>query len=153
MLYFENVYFSKGIPAAANILRIRDYPLHAHENIMEIVLVLRGTLSVMVSFERFKLKAGDYIVINSEDSHQMTGDAENITALLSFDLLALEPACRYATTVVFACESFDLAKYKKQETLLQRMSHRSLNLPNVKQLISSQHGYVKFVCSLSNKID
>lgn len=119
MLYFEDVHFSKGIPAAASILRIRDYPLHAHENIMEIVLVLQGTLSVMVSFERFKLKAGDYIVINAEDSHQMTGDAENITALLSFDLIALEPACKYATTVVFACESFDLAKYKKQEVLLR----------------------------------
>lgn len=95
--------------------------LHKHGNALEIVYVLRGTLHVRVSVDSFDLDAGDFVVINRDDPHFLSGSSDNVTAVIALKLADfgdIEPFCE---AVVLACESFCLARYRRQESLLRLM--------------------------------
>ena len=53
----------------------REHPIHMHD-CMEIVFVFRGALECNVSFERYVLREGDFIVVNSYDLHQLKAITE-----------------------------------------------------------------------------
>ncbi|MGO1538814.1 MAG: AraC family transcriptional regulator [Leucobacter sp.] len=100
----------------AEVLRT---PLHRHPGVLEIVVVLRGTLDVRVSCERFALVEGDYAVLNAGDPHQLTGSSDNVTGLLHLRLAAFDEDIPGLNGVIFACESFDLARYRGTENSLR----------------------------------
>ncbi|WP_428259183.1 AraC family ligand binding domain-containing protein [Gallibacter sp. Marseille-QA0791] len=53
----------------------REHPIHMHD-CMEIVFVFRGALECNVSFERYVLREGDFIVVNSYDLYQLKAITE-----------------------------------------------------------------------------
>lgn len=95
--------------------------LHTHGNALEIVYVLRGTLHVRVSIDSFDLGSGDYVVINRDDPHFLVGSEDNVTAIISMDLSAFADVDAFCEAVVFCCESFGLARYRRQESLLREL--------------------------------
>ncbi|KAA0079752.1 AraC family transcriptional regulator [Mycolicibacterium sp. P9-64] len=111
--------FAPGTRARAEVLAVRRTNLHAHWNALEIVYVLRGSLHVVVSSETFDLDAGDYVVLNRMDPHLLEGSVDNVTALVHLDLPAFGDVHPLAGDIMFACESFDLPRYRKQEALLR----------------------------------
>ena len=111
--------FAPGTRVRADVHAVRRTNLHAHSNALEIVYVLRGALRVVVSSEAFDLDAGDYAVLNRSDPHLLEGSADNVTAVLHFDLSSYRDIDPLADEIMFACESFDLARYRKQEALLR----------------------------------
>jgi AraC-like DNA-binding protein len=111
--------FAPGTRVRADVRAVRRTNLHAHSNALEIVYVLRGALRVVVSSEEFDLDAGDYAVLNRLDPHLLEGSADNVTAVLHFDLSSYRDVDPMADEIMFACESFDLARYRKQETLVR----------------------------------
>ena len=113
--------FASGTRVDVDVAAITRTNLHAHPNALEIVYVLRGTLKTRVSSETFDLDAGDYAVLNRADPHILEGSADNVTALVHIDLDACREIDPFAGAMMFACESFDLPRYRRQEALLRGM--------------------------------
>ncbi|MDH6198283.1 AraC-like DNA-binding protein [Mycobacterium frederiksbergense] len=111
----------------AEVSAIRLTNLHLHPDALEIVYVLRGQLHVAVSCEAFDLEAGDYAVINRGDPHYLEGSPDNVTAVLHVDLGAFAEVDPFAEHIVFACESFDLPRYRRQEALLRGLLLRLID--------------------------
>lgn len=124
--YLEQVFdvvedFAAGSRVKVSGLAISRTNLHVHSNHLEVVYVLQGALHVRVTIDGFDLDAGDFVVINRSDPHFLDGSADNVTAVISLklpDFIDVDPFCE---AVVFACESFGLARYRRQESLLRAM--------------------------------
>ncbi len=113
------VEFAPSSAVAGVVQAIGLTNLHMHPAALEIVYVLRGALDVKVGCEDFDLRVGDFAVLNRGDPHQLSGSEDNVTAVLHLDVarfLDIDPLVEH---IVFACESFDLARYRKQESLLR----------------------------------
>jgi len=111
--------FAPGTRVSACVTAIARTNLHAHPHALEIVYVLRGSLHTRVSSETFDLDAGDYAVLNRADPHVHVGSPDNVTAVLHFDLEAFRNVDPFSDGMMFACESFDLPRYRRQEALLR----------------------------------
>ncbi|MCV7424456.1 AraC family transcriptional regulator [Mycobacterium yunnanensis] len=111
--------FAPGTRVSTDVASIRRTRLHAHPNALEIVYVLRGSLHTRVSSESFDLDAGDFVVLNRADPHVLEGSPENVTAVVHVNLEAFHDVSPYADRMMFACESFDLPRYRRQEALLR----------------------------------
>ena len=122
-MYTENIVFDGRASVVMNAYTIDESNLHCHENAIEIILVLKGEVEVKVSFEHFTLRAGDFIVVNREDSHKLWRHEEkdNLVAIFHISLNHYRASFSYIDYVLFACESFDLANYKGQTNQLRRM--------------------------------
>lgn len=106
-----------------NVYHIDEYPLHCHEDAIEIIFVLKGAVKAKVSFEYFTISEGDYVVVNREDSHKIWrhDEADNIVAIFHISLKHYRACFPHIYYVLFCCESFDLAKYKGQTNQLRQM--------------------------------
>ncbi|WP_094603087.1 HTH-type transcriptional activator RhaR [Sporomusa silvacetica DSM 10669] len=122
-MYTENIPFDGKSPVSMNVYNIDEYTLHCHEDAIEIIFILKGEVKVKVSFEYFTLSEGDYVVVNREDSHKIWqhGDADNMVAVFHISLKHYHVCFPHIYYVLFACESFDLAKYKGQSYQLRQM--------------------------------
>ncbi|WP_346354068.1 AraC family transcriptional regulator [Azotosporobacter soli] len=121
-MYTEKIPFEDNDPLRIQLYKIDEYPLHCHEDAIEIIFVLKGTVKVKVSFEYFTLSEGDYVVVNKEDSHKIWrhDKRDNMVAVFQISLLQYRSAFPHIDYVLFACESFDLAKYKGHTTKLRQ---------------------------------
>ncbi|WP_449282237.1 helix-turn-helix domain-containing protein [Leucobacter sp.] len=95
--------------------------LRVHPGVLEIVLVLRGSLDVTVSCERFALEEGDYAVLNEGDPHLLAGSDDNVTALLQIRLETFSEDVPHLDGIIYACESFDLPRFRRTEDSLRRL--------------------------------
>jgi AraC-like DNA-binding protein/mannose-6-phosphate isomerase-like protein (cupin superfamily) len=113
------VEFAPSGAVTSVVQTIRRTNLHMHPSALEIVYVLRGALHVKVSCEDFDLRAGDFAVLNRGDPHQLSGSTDNVTAILHVAVAEFTDIDPLVEHIVFACESFDLARYRRQESLLR----------------------------------
>ena len=121
-MYVETIPFEPDMPIAFDAYKASYYHLHCHEDVVEVLILLSGSARVKVSFEEFDLKEGDYIVINAEDSHSIYAtDSKCEAASLYFNMAGYREHIPYLDYVLFACESFDLVKYKNETQTLRRM--------------------------------
>lgn len=118
-MFESDVEFAPKTVVSTGVHCVRQTNLHRHSNALEIVYVLRGDLHIKVSCEDFDLEPGDYAVLNRGDPHALTGSADNVTALVHVDLVGCRDIDAFAEHIIFACESFDLARYRRQESLLR----------------------------------
>lgn len=110
-----------GPGLSAGYFAVRRTSLRRHPGVLEIVLVLRGALDVTVSCERFSLGEGDYAVLNEGDPHLLVGSADNATAILQIPLADFEDEVPHVDGVIYACESFDLPRFRRTENSLRRL--------------------------------
>jgi len=122
-MYMEHISFYNKSPVLMNVYNINEYTLHCHEDAIEIIFVLKGTVKVKASFEYFTLGEGDYVVVNREDSHKIwrQGKKDNMVAVFHISLDYYRAYFPYIDYVLFACESFDLAKHKGQTAHLRQL--------------------------------
>jgi len=115
-MYKKTLPFDSRSPVIMNVYKINECTLHCHEDAIEIIFVLKGAVKVKVSFEYFTLGEGDYAVVNREDSHKIwpCDETDNMVAIFHISLNYYRACFPYIDYVLFACESFDLAKYKGQ---------------------------------------
>jgi AraC-like DNA-binding protein len=118
-MFESDIAFAAGKVVSTGVHGVRHTNVHRHPNALEIVYVLRGDLHIKVSCEDFDLQAGDYAVLNRGDPHALRGSADNVTALVHVDLEGCRDIDPFAEHIIFACESFDLARYRRQEALLR----------------------------------
>lgn len=110
-----------GSALSTGYYAVRRTSLRAHPGVLEIVLVLRGTLDVTVSCERFALREGDYAVLNEGDPHLLVGSSDNVTAVLQLQLDAFADRVPDIDGVIYACESFDLPRFRRTENSLRQL--------------------------------
>jgi AraC-like DNA-binding protein len=121
-VYIEKVEFPLGIPISYEGWQLGSYHLHAHRNVIEILMVAKGKANVTMSFERFELNQGDFIVIRESDSHAFSSSDSNCEIIsLYFDMSAYVEKIPYLHYILFACESFDLAKYRNETTKIRNL--------------------------------
>lgn len=138
-MYTETIPFEQDMPITYDAYKVSHYHLHCHAGVIEVLILLSGSARVKVSFEEFDMKEGDYIVINAEDSHSIyAADSKCEIASLYFDTKRYKEHIPYLDYVLFACESFDLVKYKNQTHTLRRMI-ASLLLHLAKNQLSLQN--------------
>jgi AraC-like DNA-binding protein len=113
------VEFASPSAVTSVVQSIRRTNLHVHPAALEIVYVLRDALHVKVGCEDFDLRVGDFAVLNRADPHQLSGSADNVTAVLHVDVAEFSDIDPLVEHIVFACESFDLARHRRQESLLR----------------------------------
>ena len=120
--YIETVSFEQNMPVACGACKVSYYHLHCHEDAIEVLMVLSGNATVKVSFEQFDMNEGDYIVINYGDSHSIyAADSKCQIVSLYFKLDYFKEHIPFLDYALFACESFDLVKYKNETKTLRRM--------------------------------
>jgi len=121
-MYTEAILFDSDMPVTYDACKVSHYHLHCHEGVIEVLILLSGSAHVKVSFEEFDMKEGDYIIINTEDSHSIYAtDSKCETASLFFNMNSYKEHIPYLDYVLFALESFDLVKYKNETQKLRRM--------------------------------
>ena len=121
-MYTETIPFEQDMPITFDACKVSYYHLHCHEGVIEVLILLSGSARVKVSFEEFDMKEGDYIVINADDSHSIyAADSKCEAASLYFNMSDFQEHIPYLEYVLFACESFDLVKYKNETQTLRRM--------------------------------
>lgn len=62
--------FQRALPARAFIARIEEMPIHMHDG-AELMYVLKGEPEVKISFNRYKLRAGDFLIVNAHEVHSL----------------------------------------------------------------------------------
>lgn len=72
----EPIEFKRGMPVKAFVRSGNRYPYHWHDA-LEIVQVLRGTVSIGLGDDELPLREGDIAITNMGEIHRMTGDGED----------------------------------------------------------------------------
>lgn len=114
-MYTEPILFAPDLPIAYEGWQVGNYHLHSHQDVIEIFLVLKGKVDLTVSFERFEMNQGDYVVIGNYDSHSFSANSADCEVVsLYLRMQDYKEKIPYLYYVLFACESFDLAKYRNE---------------------------------------
>lgn len=113
--------FGDGMDTCVSVASVRQTNLHAHPGVIEIIYVLRGSLRVQVSFEQFVLEKGDFVVVNQGDPHILAGSEDNVTAFVHLDVASFTDVDPFVADIIFACESFDLPRYREEEMQLRSL--------------------------------
>lgn len=121
-MYLEKIDFPKDIPITYEGWQAGRYHLHAHKDVIEILMIIKGKTKVIVSCETFEMDEGDYVVIRESDSHTFSA-ADSGCEIVSLYLKMGDYLDRipYLYYVIFGCESFDLAKYRNETAKIRGM--------------------------------
>jgi AraC-like DNA-binding protein len=85
-------------------------------------MVVRGRIRLTVSFECFELNQGDYVVVRERDSHALQAlEASSEVVSLYFRMQDYLEKIPYLYSVLFCCESFDLAKYRNETAKIRNL--------------------------------
>lgn len=81
---FETVEFDNRYPASAFVTSIRNSSFHWHYE-YEVIVVLRGSIEVNISTEKYRLTEKDIILVNSKQFHEIKATEEdNICIVFQF---------------------------------------------------------------------
>lgn len=103
-MLFESISYSDELPFEMSFVSIGEESRHCHKEI-EILLVLRGTARYRIYHSDYRLTAGDLIISDVEDLHQIHDSSEDVLLLsIHIDTRRFEhlyPNIRY---MFFVCE-------------------------------------------------
>lgn len=91
MSSYEMIHYKQGLNANILVHSINRFKLHWHKEI-EILLVLKGKITVSVNNRRYELKEDDLFFINSNEIHSTVSNGDNIMAVIQ-----INPAFYYKT--------------------------------------------------------
>lgn len=109
----------------ANICEIQEHPIHFHD-CLEIIYVLKGEISVKISYDNFTVGRGDFLVVNPYDLHSI----KNITETAQIAYIHFEEGVCITKREMLA---WDLGVLKRQTATYNAV------VENLKQII-------KYVC-------
>lgn len=97
--------------------------VHKHQDI-EIIFVLEGSLMLQIGMEKFYMKEGDFVVVNSNKSHSCMAEESFLAAsfMIRFQLLS---SLLETSQLLFWCNTLEEKNRDYQE--LRRLMHLILN--------------------------
>ncbi len=115
-MFREIVCFSQISGIRASISNIVYYPSHMHENVMEIICVLDGSVDISDSCMSHRLSAGDVYIFNARDPHRISAvEGGNTILTVHIDLEHYKAYFRKLTTTFFICDSYINRQHLEKE--------------------------------------
>lgn len=108
-------------PFHMEIRNIKEHPWHMHsENTLEVVYILKGTLSVGISIYPSVMEKGDIAVVNSETLHSYKSDVDNAILICHIDLSYFSSILSDIENTLIICNSAAAVEYDKHYELLRK---------------------------------
>lgn len=113
------------LPIDIRLNNIECHLTHSHQNLLEILFVLKGRIDVKMSFEDFLMGEGDFLVINCGDYHSVRKREDNIVASIYIDLEHYKRYFKHIDNTIFICDSlsgddFD-SSYENQKNIIRNL--------------------------------
>lgn len=100
-MYNEKIEFKKDIPFSVKVQSISRYSIHWHENVIEIILPIRGSVEITSSFEHNIIQEGDFWFINNKYIHSISSSNNAIIAIFHINLDYFENQFEYIKYMTF----------------------------------------------------
>lgn len=81
------VHFEKNPQITGSICRIAHQEAHFHENAIELILVLEGTIQMRASHRHVTLQKGDTFSMDPEDIHCIYSDVDNLVLIIHQNII------------------------------------------------------------------
>lgn len=105
-MLLEPVNYHRNLNFSIEFTNVAEEAPHYHKE-TEMVLVLRGTATYRIHHQEFQLKAGDAIVIDTNDLHYITESSEDVIMLTFYiNMEAFTHLYPNIDFMIFACEEF-----------------------------------------------
>ena len=86
MQYIEKIGYKTSAGIKAKVESMEYYPFHLHDDAIEIICVLNGTVNISDSAASYTLKYGDVHIFNKNDPHKIeSDDPDNILLTIQID--------------------------------------------------------------------
>lgn len=105
--FFELTNIKQGLNLNINLHSVNNYKLHLHNEI-EILLVLKGSITVISGNKKYVLVENDYMLINACEVHSTSKtNEENACLALQLDPRSLDKLYPGFSKINFRCNSFE----------------------------------------------
>ncbi|MCQ4636605.1 helix-turn-helix domain-containing protein [Anaerovorax odorimutans] len=140
----EKIQYDDGLPVKVQVLKIREYPWHMHNDI-QIIYVLEGEIDLKMTYTRYYLSKNHMHFIHSDDVHGMKGLTENnLVVVMSLNMDYFSQFYPELDTQVFTTkDSEDVATYKRQ------LAMKAHIFAIISELYGKKRGYKNRVKDLS----
>jgi AraC-like DNA-binding protein len=116
MKFNETVGFKLNSKVRASLANIFDYPFHLHEDVIELVCVLNGSVTVSDSALDYDLSFGDVYIFNPRDPHKLASpDQENILLTIQIERSHYKQYFPNIESIYFICDSFFQKDYNSED--------------------------------------
>ncbi|MBQ3185508.1 MAG: helix-turn-helix transcriptional regulator [Firmicutes bacterium] len=86
MQYIEKIGYKTSAGIKAKVESMEYYPFHLHDDAIEIICVLNGTVKISDSAASYTIKYGDVHIFNKNDPHKIeSDDPDNILLTIQID--------------------------------------------------------------------
>ncbi|MEA4923640.1 MAG: AraC family transcriptional regulator [Eubacteriaceae bacterium] len=102
-MYTEEIPWIEGTPLGLKIREVESVPPHMHENIIEIIFCLKGSVKFDYEYEQFTLHAGEFISVD-KDAHYLYNGEDDICVSFYIDLEWFKEKYPFVTSTLFVCE-------------------------------------------------
>lgn len=118
----EKIAYLNGLPIRVQACKVKDYPPHWHDEEIEIIYILEGAADIIVSFDHYKVRKGDFVLINQGEIHHIHADGESVIISLYIQLDRFSASFCYIRYIYFCWQSFNLnRKQIKSCRLLEKL--------------------------------
>lgn len=102
-MYQEKIPWLEGTPLGLKIREIEFVPPHMHEDIIEIIFCLKGSVRFNYEYEQFTLHKGEFISVD-KDAHYLYAGKDDICVSFYIDLTWFKERYPFITSLLFVCE-------------------------------------------------
>ncbi|MDO4545108.1 MAG: AraC family transcriptional regulator [Bacillota bacterium] len=115
----EEIKYPDGVPVKAQLLEIKEYPLHKHPD-FQIVYVLEGELDLRLTFTHYTLRRNSVHIIHNDDVHSFTSISEsNLLLVININVEYFSNYFPGLGAMVFTTKVSETASSYKNQTLLR----------------------------------
>lgn len=100
----EAVPYDAVLPIHIEVCDIRHSPVHFHDDSVELIFCLNGSINILCNHETVTLTEGEIFTIDFGDLHCMYSDSENLVIVMHINLHDLRLPWSYLENVYFACQ-------------------------------------------------
>lgn len=118
-MYQETIPWIEGTPLGLKIRSVEFVPPHMHEDVIEIIFCLKGSVKFNYEYEEFMLYEGEFISAD-KDAHYLYAGRDDICVSFYIDLTWCKESYPYITSLLFVCE------YAKDSITPKRPCHDKL---------------------------
>ena len=108
MQYIEKIGYKTSAMVKAKVESMEYYPFHLHDDALEIICVLNGTVRISDSAASYTLKYGDVHIFNKNDPHKIeSDDPENILLTIQLDINHYGRFFDALSNAYFICDTYE----------------------------------------------
>jgi AraC-like DNA-binding protein len=108
----EQIEYISGSTLSVKIRNIRHYKPHVHNDALELLYCLKGSINVVSGHERVTLSAGEVFSIDHMNIHCLYSDEDNIVVSFYLDLTNAKQDWEYVKYIYFDCNSQSVEPYQ-----------------------------------------